>query len=89
MAYEVYPDTRPDALVNVLHAERPELAIVFCHTKEETERLADASAGGGAASPAPEPAAPPSGAPAGNSMFWQLFRTMASKAASRLTSNTS
>jgi ATP-dependent RNA helicase DeaD len=41
VGYEVFPDTKPDALVNVLHALRPELAIIFCHTKEETERLSE------------------------------------------------
>jgi ATP-dependent RNA helicase DeaD len=40
VGYEIFPDTKHDALVNVLHAERPELAIVFCHTKDETEKLA-------------------------------------------------
>ncbi|MDB5101800.1 MAG: box helicase domain protein [Cyanobacteria bacterium RYN_339] len=40
VGFEIFPDHKHDALVNVLHAERPELAIVFCHTKEETERLA-------------------------------------------------
>jgi ATP-dependent RNA helicase DeaD len=41
VAFEVYPETRADALVNVLHAERPPHALVFCHTKEETERLTE------------------------------------------------
>ncbi|HEY9724245.1 MAG TPA: DEAD/DEAH box helicase, partial [Oscillatoriaceae cyanobacterium] len=40
VGYEVFPDHKIDALVNVLHAERPELAIVFCHTKAETQDLA-------------------------------------------------
>jgi ATP-dependent RNA helicase DeaD len=41
LAYEVFPETRVDALVNVLHLTQPELAIIFCHTKEETEKICD------------------------------------------------
>jgi ATP-dependent RNA helicase DeaD len=41
VAYEVFREHRLDALTNVLHAEQPHLAIVFCHTKAETEELAD------------------------------------------------
>jgi ATP-dependent RNA helicase DeaD len=41
VGYEVFQEHKIDALVNVLHVERPELAIVFCHTKAETESLVD------------------------------------------------
>ncbi|MFP5504041.1 MAG: DEAD/DEAH box helicase [Candidatus Sericytochromatia bacterium] len=40
VAYELFREHRADALVNILHVERPDLAIVFCHTKAETEELA-------------------------------------------------
>ncbi|HEY9899442.1 MAG TPA: DEAD/DEAH box helicase [Pantanalinema sp.] len=39
--YEVSPVAKFEALANVLHVERPELAICFCHTKAETESLAE------------------------------------------------
>lgn len=43
--YEVAKTSKYEALVNLLHTEKPELAILFCHTKAETEdlskRLAD------------------------------------------------
>jgi ATP-dependent RNA helicase DeaD len=38
--YEVSKDSKYEALVNLLHIEQPELAILFCHTKAETEELA-------------------------------------------------
>jgi ATP-dependent RNA helicase DeaD len=41
VAYEVLIEHKVDALVNVLHADHPALAIVFCHTKVETEQLAE------------------------------------------------
>lgn len=41
VAYEVHRELRTDALTNVLHVERPNLAIVFCHTRAETEELAE------------------------------------------------
>lgn len=41
VGYECFPDKKADALVNVLHVDRPGLAIVFCHTKAETESLTD------------------------------------------------
>lgn len=40
VAFSVFPDQKTEALVNVLHVERPTLAILFCHTKAETESLA-------------------------------------------------
>ncbi|MBO9539634.1 DEAD/DEAH box helicase [bacterium] len=39
--YEVSPAAKFEALANVLHVERPELAICFCHTKAETEQIAE------------------------------------------------
>jgi ATP-dependent RNA helicase DeaD len=41
VGYECFPDKKADALVNILHVDRPGLAIVFCHTKAETESLTD------------------------------------------------
>ncbi len=41
VAYECFSDRKTDALVNVLHADQPGLAIVFCHTKIETEQIAE------------------------------------------------
>ncbi|MEB3222036.1 MAG: DEAD/DEAH box helicase [Candidatus Sericytochromatia bacterium] len=41
VAYEVLAEHKEEALVNVLHADHPALAIVFCHTKAETEQLAE------------------------------------------------
>lgn len=41
VAYECFADKKTDALVNVLHADQPGLAIVFCHTKIETEQIAE------------------------------------------------
>jgi len=38
--YEVFREHREEALVNVLHVEQPTLAIIFCHTKAESETLA-------------------------------------------------
>ncbi|MGE5708116.1 MAG: DEAD/DEAH box helicase, partial [Bacteroidota bacterium] len=38
--YEVGADSKYEALVNLLHVEQPELAILFCHTKAETEEVA-------------------------------------------------
>ncbi|MCR5660976.1 MAG: DEAD/DEAH box helicase [bacterium] len=38
-AYEVLRDYRSDALSNVLHTEDPASAIIFCHTKAETEEI--------------------------------------------------
>ncbi|MEB3284133.1 MAG: DEAD/DEAH box helicase [Candidatus Sericytochromatia bacterium] len=40
-AFEVFSDQKIEALVNVLHVEQPGLAIVFCHTKVETEQIAE------------------------------------------------
>lgn len=40
-AFEVFSDQKIEALVNVLHVEQPGLAIVFCHTKIETEQIAE------------------------------------------------
>lgn len=37
--YEVARSSKYEALVNLLHTEQPELAILFCHTKAETEEL--------------------------------------------------
>jgi ATP-dependent RNA helicase DeaD len=37
--YEVAKTSKYEALVNLLHTEQPELAILFCHTKAETESL--------------------------------------------------
>ena len=37
--YEVAKTSKYEALVNLLHTEKPELAILFCHTKAETEEL--------------------------------------------------
>ena len=37
--YEVLPTAKYEALVNLLHVDQPELAILFCHTKAETESL--------------------------------------------------
>jgi ATP-dependent RNA helicase DeaD len=39
-AYEVFRERRVDALVNILHFEAPALCLVFCHTRLETESLA-------------------------------------------------
>lgn len=39
VVYEVNRGTKDLALINVLRAERPELAILFCHTKADTEKL--------------------------------------------------
>jgi ATP-dependent RNA helicase DeaD len=41
VSYEMFREHRADALINILHTERPDLAIVFCHTKAETEELAE------------------------------------------------
>jgi ATP-dependent RNA helicase DeaD len=41
VSFECFREHRADALINVLHTERPDLAIVFCHTKAETEELAE------------------------------------------------
>ncbi|HBN10289.1 MAG TPA: RNA helicase [Cyanobacteria bacterium UBA8530] len=38
--YEIHKDSKIEALVNLLHLEQPELAILFCHTKAETEEIA-------------------------------------------------
>lgn len=37
--YEVHKDSKYEAMVNLLHTERPALAMVFCHTKADTEDL--------------------------------------------------
>lgn len=37
--YEVSAGSKYEALVNLIHVETPELAILFCHTKAETEGL--------------------------------------------------
>ncbi len=37
--YEVAKSSKYEALVNLIHTEQPELAILFCHTKAETEEL--------------------------------------------------
>ncbi len=37
--YEVAKTSKYEALVNLIHTEQPELAILFCHTKAETEEL--------------------------------------------------
>lgn len=37
--YEVGKGSKYEALVNLLHTEQPHLAILFCHTKAETEDL--------------------------------------------------
>lgn len=37
--YEVTKASKYEALVNLMHTEQPELAILFCHTKAETEEL--------------------------------------------------
>lgn len=37
--YEVVKTSKYEALVNLIHTEQPELAILFCHTKAETEEL--------------------------------------------------
>ncbi len=37
--YEVHKDSKYEAMVNLLHTERPPLAMVFCHTKADTEDL--------------------------------------------------
>lgn len=37
--YEVQKDSKYEAMVNLLHTERPPLAMVFCHTKADTEEL--------------------------------------------------
>ncbi|MGM9992221.1 MAG: DEAD/DEAH box helicase [Candidatus Bruticola sp.] len=37
--YLVAKEHRPKALSNILHAESPQLAIIFCHTKIETDEL--------------------------------------------------
>jgi len=47
VAYEVHREFRSDALSNVLHVESPELAIIFCHTRAETEELAERLRGDG------------------------------------------
>ncbi len=47
VAYEVHREFRSDALSNVLHVERPDLAIIFCHTRAETEELAERLRGDG------------------------------------------
>ena len=47
VAYEVHREFRSDALSNVLHVENPELAIIFCHTRAETEELAERLRGDG------------------------------------------
>ncbi len=39
VVYEVAQDAKFHALANLLHVERPEQAIVFCHTKADTETL--------------------------------------------------
>ncbi|MEB3198888.1 MAG: DEAD/DEAH box helicase [Candidatus Sericytochromatia bacterium] len=41
VAYECFAEAKTDALVNVLHVDQPALAIVFCHTKLETEQIAE------------------------------------------------
>ena len=47
VAYEVHREFRSDALSNVLYVERPDLAIIFCHTRAETEELAERLRGDG------------------------------------------
>ncbi|MEB3299507.1 MAG: DEAD/DEAH box helicase [Candidatus Sericytochromatia bacterium] len=37
---EVFPDRRYEALANLFNLEPPDLAMVFCHTKVETETVA-------------------------------------------------
>lgn len=37
--YEVAKTAKYEGLVNLLHTEQPELAMLFCHTKAETEEL--------------------------------------------------
>lgn len=37
--YEVSMTSKYEALVNLIHVEQPELALLFCHTKAETEGL--------------------------------------------------
>ncbi len=39
VVYNVNARSKYEALVNVLHLEQPELALLFCHTKAETEGL--------------------------------------------------
>lgn len=46
-AYEVEREHRQDALSNILHVEQPNAAIIFCHTKAETEELAERLIGEG------------------------------------------
>ena len=41
VAYECHREYKLDALVNVLHVENPALALIFCHTKVETEAVAE------------------------------------------------
>ena len=40
IVYEVTPGSKYGALVNLLHVEQPELALLFCHTKADTENVA-------------------------------------------------
>jgi ATP-dependent RNA helicase DeaD len=37
--FEIARNSKFEALVNLLHWEEPEMAILFCHTKVETEGL--------------------------------------------------
>lgn len=41
VCYEVRQDEKVPALLNVLHADAPERALVFCHTKAETETVVE------------------------------------------------
>jgi ATP-dependent RNA helicase DeaD len=41
LVYEVTHASKFEALVNLLNVEQPELAILFCHTKAETEQLSE------------------------------------------------
>ncbi|HEY3999240.1 MAG TPA: DEAD/DEAH box helicase [Candidatus Xenobia bacterium] len=41
VCYETAADQKMSALLNLLHAEAPRRALVFCHTKAETEQLVE------------------------------------------------
>ncbi len=42
IAYEVTPASKPEALLQILRAEKPESALLFCNRKTETEVVAEA-----------------------------------------------
>ncbi|MHB2016685.1 MAG: DEAD/DEAH box helicase, partial [Candidatus Xenobia bacterium] len=39
VCFETHPEEKTQALINLLHADLPERALVFCHTRLETEQL--------------------------------------------------